>query len=74
MLPKIEEFALSGFYLLPSMEGVKCIYCDGIINKWELYSQHNILEVHLRFFPKCLFANGQKAHYMDMKKETKNHF
>ncbi|XP_034101838.1 death-associated inhibitor of apoptosis 2 [Drosophila albomicans] len=46
-----EELAKAGFYYLYQSDHVKCVWCKGIIAKWE--KNDNAFDEHRRFFPNC---------------------
>uniref|UniRef100_V9IB38 Apoptosis 2 inhibitor n=1 Tax=Apis cerana TaxID=7461 RepID=V9IB38_APICE len=48
-----ENLAKAGFYYLQHDDEVQCIYCGGILKKWELGDDPN--KKHRKYFPNCNF-------------------
>ncbi|SPP73285.1 death-associated inhibitor of apoptosis 2 [Drosophila guanche] len=46
-----QALAKAGFYYLNFLDHVKCVWCNGVIAKWE--KNDNAFEEHRRFFPNC---------------------
>ncbi|XP_017148642.1 death-associated inhibitor of apoptosis 2 [Drosophila miranda] len=46
-----QALAKAGFYYLNRLDHVKCVWCNGIIAKWE--KNDNAFDEHRRFFPNC---------------------
>ncbi|XP_033151802.1 death-associated inhibitor of apoptosis 2 [Drosophila mauritiana] len=46
-----QALAKAGFYYLKRLDHVKCVWCNGVIAKWE--KNDNAFEEHKRFFPQC---------------------
>ncbi|KAH8401765.1 hypothetical protein KR009_007766 [Drosophila setifemur] len=46
-----QALAKAGFYYLNRLDHVKCVWCNGVIAKWE--KNDNAFDEHRRFFPKC---------------------
>ncbi|KAH8297261.1 hypothetical protein KR044_008882 [Drosophila immigrans] len=46
-----QALAKAGFYYLNQSDHVKCVWCKGVIAKWE--KNDNAFDEHRRFFPNC---------------------
>ncbi|EDV37204.1 uncharacterized protein Dana_GF13337, isoform A [Drosophila ananassae] len=46
-----QALAKAGFYYLNRLDHVKCVWCNGVIAKWE--KNDNAFDEHRRFFPHC---------------------
>ncbi|KAH8283633.1 hypothetical protein KR018_010235 [Drosophila ironensis] len=46
-----QALAKAGFYYLNVLDHVKCVWCNGVIAKWE--KNDNAFDEHRRFFPQC---------------------
>ncbi|XP_030567626.1 death-associated inhibitor of apoptosis 2 [Drosophila novamexicana] len=46
-----QALAKAGFYYLNQSDHVRCVWCKGVIAKWE--KNDNAFEEHRRFFPNC---------------------
>ncbi|EDW00601.1 GH20962 [Drosophila grimshawi] len=46
-----QDLAKAGFYYLNQSDHVRCVWCNGVIAKWE--KNDNAFEEHRRFFPNC---------------------
>ncbi|KAH8405127.1 hypothetical protein KR222_004197 [Zaprionus bogoriensis] len=46
-----QALAKAGFYYLHQSDHVKCVWCNGVIAKWE--KNDNAFDEHRRFFPNC---------------------
>lgn len=46
-----QALAKAGFYYLHQSDHVKCVWCNGVIAKWE--KDDNAFDEHRRFFPNC---------------------
>ncbi|KAH8375609.1 hypothetical protein KR200_007785 [Drosophila serrata] len=46
-----QALAKAGFYYLNRLDHVKCVWCNGVIAKWE--KNDNAFDEHRRFFPNC---------------------
>lgn len=57
-----ELLAKSGFYYTQVEDKVRCVYCSGVVNKWEVGDIPD--NEHLRHFPYCSFIKSK--HLADM--------
>ncbi|KAH8246725.1 hypothetical protein KR038_008361 [Drosophila bunnanda] len=46
-----QALAKAGFYYLNRLDHVKCVWCNGVIAKWQ--KNDNAFDEHRRFFPNC---------------------